>query len=207
MGKRDEEKAGTHGEASKALAVVELASELGIRKQTVFKIANRLGIQQVKRRDPERGNQQIAVISEASAEAIRDEYNRTRRVIDSGDDDTSQFAPDIGWFYVIELEPEHDPGRFKVGFTNDVDDRLRKHRCSAPFAIYRKQWPCKRLWERTAMDCLTAGAVQLHTEVFRTDSLEHIVEIGDRFFALMPSVEPIAAPESDDVVSIDGYTG
>jgi hypothetical protein len=45
--------------------------------------------------------------------------------------------------------------RFKVGFTMDLDGRLQKHRCSAPFAAYVKQWPCLRAWERTAMTAPT----------------------------------------------------
>jgi hypothetical protein len=119
--------------------------------------------------------------------------------MDSGDRFT--VAPDIGWFYLIELEPEHDPGRFKIGFTTDPEGRLRHHRCSAPFAKYRKTWPCKRLWERTAIDCLTADTDKLHTEVFRTVSIDRVLERGDCFFALMPSVEPIEVPVPDDDIS------
>jgi hypothetical protein len=37
-------------------------------------------------------------------------------------------------FYLLQLEPEHDQGRSKVGFTTELEGRLRKHRCSAPFA-------------------------------------------------------------------------
>jgi len=111
--------------SSEPIAVVELADELGIYKQSIFKIAKRLGIQPVKRRDSTRGNQEIALVSKADAAAIRDEYARVRRngIQDSGD--ASQFAPDEGWFYLIKFEPEYDPGRFKVGFTTDLDGRLR----------------------------------------------------------------------------------
>jgi hypothetical protein len=49
---------------TKTIALGELADELGIYKQTVFKIANRLGIQTVKRREPTRGNQLIALVME-----------------------------------------------------------------------------------------------------------------------------------------------
>jgi hypothetical protein len=184
--------------SSKTIALAELADELGIYKQTVFKIAKRLGIQPIKRRDPARGNQLIALVTEADAAAIRDGYAQGRRSGVQENSEMPEFAPDEGWFYLIQLEPEHDPGRFKVGFTTDLDGRLRHHRCSAPFATYLKTWPCKRLWERASIDCLTAGAEQLHTEVFRFASLQQVMETGDRFFSIMPPVAPVASTESDE---------
>jgi hypothetical protein len=184
--------------STKTIAMGELADELGIYKQTVFKIANRLGIQTVKRRDPSRGNQLIALVTEIDAAAIRDEVAQGRRSRVQGNSDAVEFAPDEGWFYLIQLEPEHDPGRFKVGFTTDLDGRLRHHRCSAPFAAYLKTWPCKRLWERAAIDCMTAGTEQLHTEVFRAASLEQVMDKGDRFFGIMPPVAPTASTESEE---------
>jgi hypothetical protein len=188
--------------------LAELADELGIYKQTVFKIAKQLGIQPIKRRDPARGNQLIALMTEADAATIRDGYAQRRRRGVQENSEMPEFAPDEGWFYLIQLEPEHDPGRFKAGFTTDLDGRLRHHRCSAPFSAYLKTWPCKRLWERAAIDCLTAGTEQLHTEVFRAASLQHVLDTGDRLFAVMPPVTPIASsePEEEEPPGQDGVT-
>ncbi|MDE0130191.1 MAG: hypothetical protein OXQ86_11615 [Gammaproteobacteria bacterium] len=83
-------------------------------------------------------------------------------------------------------EPELDPSRFKLGFSTDVAERLRHHRVSAPFAQLVRTWPCKALWEKTAIDSIADGCEQLGTEVFRTDSIQEIIERADRFFALMP---------------------
>jgi hypothetical protein len=44
-------------------------------------------------------------------------------------------------FYLIQLERDYDPGRFKVGFTTELEGRLQKHRCSARFAQCLKSWP------------------------------------------------------------------
>ncbi|MGC1275258.1 MAG: GIY-YIG nuclease family protein [Planctomycetaceae bacterium] len=178
--------------------MAELADELGIYKQTAFKIAKRLGIEPVKRQDPARGNQTTSFVTETDATAMRETLAQSRRGGIRVNSELVEFTPDEGWFYLIQLEPEHDPGRFKVGFTTDLDGRLRHHRCSAPYVAYLKTWPCKRLWERTTIDCLTSGTEQLHTEVFRTASLEQVMEKGDRFFSIMPPVVPTASPESDD---------
>ncbi len=89
--------------------------------------------------------------------------------------------------------------RVKLGFTTDLDGRLRKHRCSAPFAQCLKTWPCLRRWERAAIDSVTDGLEQLHTEVFRAGSVEHVIVSADRFFAVMPMVAAEASAVDDFV--------
>ena len=92
-------------------------------------------------------------------------------------------------FYLLQLEPEHDPGRIKVGFAVNLPERLRTLRCSAPFTKVVRTWPCKVLWERTAIESVTDGCNQLHTEVFRTASIESVVQRCDQFFSLMPKLQ------------------
>src|SRR3990172_4580305 len=174
------------------IAIVDLADDLQVRKQRIFKILPRLGIRPKQRREASRGNQNVATVSPAEAAAIRAEIE-----VDYADpsDEGSRFGKgaafvtdDVGFFYVIQLEPEHDPGRFKVGFTMDLDGRLQKHRCSAPFAGYVRTWPCKRAWERAAIDCATNRCEQLHTEVFRAAYLSQVVDQAEEFFSMMPTL-------------------
>jgi hypothetical protein len=192
---------GSHVSEVDLIAVAELADKLGTYRATVFKIVKRLGIQPVKRRDPERGGQQIALVTSAEASAIREAFTTGRRSGDESSVDAVAFAADEGRFYLIQLEPKHDPGRFKVGFTTDLDGRLRHHRCSAPFAEYKKHWPCRRTWERAAIDCMTAGLEQLHTEVFRGRSLDEVLARGEQFFALMPGVGVIPGEDDEDTTT------
>jgi hypothetical protein len=77
----------------------------------------------------------------------------------------------------------------------DLDGRLQKHRCAAPFAQYLKSWPCKRVWERAAIDCVTSGCERLHTEVFRVGSLEQLISRAQAFFSMMPKLELDSAVE------------
>lgn len=174
-----------------AVSILELADELQVRKQRIFKLLPRLGIATRLRRDPDRGNQNIATVSHQQASAIRRELARPTIIISgdaSLDSPATSLAEDPGHFYLIQLEPSHDPGRFKVGFTVELDGRLQKHRCSAPFAKYVRTWRCRRVWERAAIDCATAGCERLHTEVFRADSLEGVAERADAFFQIMPRI-------------------
>jgi len=188
----------------KRIAIVDLADELQVRKQRIFKLLPRLGIRTSQRREPDRGNQNVAMVSLEEAAMIRREIAKSAEVADGdlpGGTTLNLFSDDAGFFYLVQLEPDHDPGRFKVGFTTDLDGRLQKHRCSAPFAKYLKSWPCRRVWERAAIDCVTNGTEQLHTEVFRTGSMEDIAKKADAFFSLMPSL--ISASSENESEQID----
>jgi hypothetical protein len=175
------------------IAIVDLADDLQVRKQRIFKILPRLGIRPTQRREASRGNQNVATVSQSEAATIRSEIEKssgTPSGNSSVPDSTAVFfSDDVGFFYLIQLEPEHDPGRFKLGFTMDLDGRLQKHRCSAPFAQYIGTWHCKRVWERAAIDCVTSGCEKLHTEVFRAESTQHVATRAKSFFSMMPSLK------------------
>lgn len=89
---------------------------------------------------------------------------------------------DHGVFYLIQLEPDFDPGRIKLGFATNMAERLRSHKCSAPFAKIVQTWPSHVLWERTAIDSVTIGCEKLYTEVFRTENLEQLISKCEEFF-------------------------
>jgi len=121
----------------------------------------------------------------------RDDYNMLIAEFENQSDgeSTDQETTDWrGFLYIIQLEPELDPGRFKIGFAGTVEERLRSHRTSAPFATLVRQWPCKLLWEKTAIESITRDCEKLHTEVFRTDAIQGVLERADRFFEIMPSL-------------------
>ncbi len=181
---------------TKLISAIDLASELGVWKQTIIKEIDRLQIEGQKMSTSDSRGQKVLHITEQDAERVRAKFSPPNAVPNDGDATAKRegyiLAQD-GVFYVIQLEPEYDPGRFKVGFTTDLDDRLRKHRCSAPHATVLRTWACKSLWERTAIDCVAAGCERLYTpdhtpaqEVFRTASIDDVIDRCERFFELMP---------------------
>jgi len=177
---------------TESISVKDAGLQLGRRKQTIFKVINRLGIDIQKRRDQSSRNQFVAYISQADFKRIREDLLSNAKSL-NGSSENSQLndTDERGVFYLVQLEPDHDPGRYKVGFAVNMSDRLRVHRCSAPFSKVLQKWPCKRLWEKTAIDCITASSERLHTEVYRSSSLQEIIERGNAFFKLMPKVEEI----------------
>ena len=173
----------------KTISVIEAAKELQVSKQQLFKVIKRLGIDTIKQRSSNHRNQLIAFIDDSHLDFIRNHLSSTSSKGD-GNNDKAEWDVERGVFYLIQLEPECDPGRFKVGFASNLDERLRTHRCSAPFSVVVDTWPCHKLWEKTAIDSVTQNCEKLHTEVFRTNDLENVKVRCDKFFSLMPSVDP-----------------
>jgi hypothetical protein len=176
-----------------AISVIGLAARHGMRKQTAFKVLARLGIDTLKRPGNSRANrgQVIAYISGDNAQRFAEEVRAMAAGSGSATDEDSpeETIAEKGVFYLLQLEPDHDPGRFKVGFATSLPERLRTLRCSAPFTTVLATWPCKNLWEKTAIDCVTQGCERLHTEVFRTESIDGVRQRCERFFELMPKEE------------------
>jgi len=173
------------------ISVIDLANQYGIRKQTVFKILKRLGIETTKRAGDTKTNrgQAIAYITNEDAQSLVGEIHPKRTSKDSTRNGSDSVLAEQGVFYLLLLEPDHDPGRFKVGFATSLPERLRSLRCSAPLAKVIATWPCKNLWEKTAIDCVTEDCQRLHTEVFRTQSVDAVRAKCQRFFELMPKLQ------------------
>ncbi len=172
------------------ISVIDIAAKHGKRKQTVFKILDRLGIVTKKQRSIAGRNQMVVYITQEEFKTVSSELVAIPNddLPEDSEEDEVAFSADQGVFYLIQLEPEFDPCRFKVGFAANMSERLRQLRCSAPFATVIRSWPCQRLWEKTAIDSISVGCERLHTEVFRAASLDEIAAKCDKFFAVMPSV-------------------
>ena len=167
------------------ISVIDLAKDLGKHKARVFKILGRLGIETVKTKSSDARGQKIAYLTTDDCYRVREYFAGT-----SNTEAASTTQLDIGGvFYLIQLEPEHDPGRFKLGFATNIEERLRKHKTAAPFSKVLKTWPCKLLWEKTAIVCASQGCVQIHTEVFRTELINDVQSRCEQFFKLMPEIK------------------
>jgi len=174
------------------ISVIDLARQCGKRKQSIFKILRRLGIAPKKRSRAEYRGQAISYVTSEEARLVTSQFSSKNSAQGrEGSDPNSSpetHPAEQGVFYLLVLEPDHDPGRFKVGFATSLPERLRQLRCSAPLAKVLRTWPCKQLWEKTAIECVAYGCERLHTEVFRTKSIEAVIAKCERFFELMPSL-------------------
>ncbi|HQO20714.1 MAG TPA: hypothetical protein PLA03_10175 [Acidobacteriota bacterium] len=167
------------------VSVIELARKSGKRKQSIFKVIKRLGIETKKLPGMDSRGQAVAYLSNEDAALIEKQLDSIKE---------APCSPDIpgcsekGVFYFILLEPDIDPLRFKVGYATNLNERVRHLRCSAPMLKVERTWPCKQLWEKTAIDCVTVGCERLHTEVFRTTAIDTVIARCEHFFGLMPTL-------------------
>jgi hypothetical protein len=98
-------------------------------------------------------------------------------------------AGGYGFFYIIQLIPEALPNRVKIGYTDNLDTRLKEHQTSAPTARLLKSWRCKRAWDQAAMDSIVqVDCHHVMNEVYEGDIAAFIAR-ADAFFKVMPSGE------------------
>jgi len=165
------------------ISIRDLAKELGRHpnKFHEFVKKHKFPIEKIKS-DNARG-QMISMVSEESANEIR---NMCHSDTATAPKQTSKFG---GYFYIIQLEPVLEPNRVKLGYTLNVQDRLRKHQCSAPNAKLLQTWECRALWEKTIIDIVTISELKMNrnkidTECFVVKNLIEVVSRINKFFDL-----------------------
>lgn len=164
------------------ISIKHLAEKLGMDRSHTRRYVLKLGFKPKKRRTSDSGNQLTLTVTAQEADSIlkhREDQGFTGKaaIVES----------ETGCFYIIQLVPELDPRRIKMGFANDLNDRLCQHRTSAPTAKVLKSWPCKRSWEVAVMDCLSSVACRhILNEVFECEDLSGLVRRGDEVFQLFP---------------------
>ena len=168
------------------LSLKELARLLGMDRSHARRYVLKLGVTFHRRRTADSANQLTLAVNKEEADGILAQ-RREQGFLGAG----PVLLADVGVFYVIQVVPELAPLRVKLGFAGDLSDRLAQHRTAAPTAAVLKFWPCRRSWETTAMDALTASGCRfILNEVFECESLDDLSRRGDAFFSLLP--EPMA---------------
>ena len=164
------------------ISIKDLATRLGMDRSHARRYVLKLGYAFHKRRTADSGSQLTLCVTSAEADQIVSQ-RADRGFLAS----TIVAVSDVGVFYVIQLVPDLDPKRLKLGFAESLEQRLLEHRTAAPTARVLRAWPCKRSWERTALDALTrVGCRLILNEVFECDEPNALVELGEAFFRMLP---------------------
>jgi len=168
-------------EEQQYISLKQLAQEFGLDRSNLRKYILARGFSFSKMRMPDSGNQLINVLTEEDAEQIRMLREQ------EGFGEPKVLDVNGGWFYVIQLVPELDSRRIKLGFASDPESRLKAHQTTCPTANLVGTWPCKRSWERAALDSATQSSCKLiANEVFDCDNIEALIAHCKAFFAVMP---------------------
>ena len=167
------------------MTLSSLANELGLDRSNLIKYVKKHGIETHKRRTADSRGQLTLAVTHSQADQVR----QMRQQEGFGVEAVAPIS-DSGEFYIIQLVPELDPRRLKLGFAENVNVRLAQHRTAAPTAKVLKSWPCKRAWEKTVMDALTIRWCRLiQSEVFECDSYENLLRVADELFGILPDPE------------------
>jgi len=164
------------------VSIKNLAERLGMDRSHARRYVLKLGYTFHKRRTPDSGNQLTLCVTSAEADQIISQRAEKGFVAS-----TVVAVSDVGVFYVIQLVPDLDPKRLKLGFAESLEQRLAQHRTAAPTARVLRAWPCKRPWETAVIDALTrVGCRLVLNEVFECDEPDALVARGDAFFSMLP---------------------
>jgi hypothetical protein len=185
------------------VSIKDLAQRLGMDRSHARRYVMKLGYSFHKRRTRDSGSQLTLCVTSAEADEIA-----SQRADKGFTASTVVAISDVGAFYVIELVPDLDPKRLKLGFAESLEQRLSQHRTAAPTARVLRAWPCKRSWELTAIDALTReGCRLILNEVFECDDSVSLVKRGDAFFSMLPAPDvraPLASASPLNFVARDG---
>jgi hypothetical protein len=159
----------------------DLAAELAMDRSHLRKYVLSNGFTTVNVRSAASRGQQALAVTEADAAAIR--ALRARQGFTAGMTPVETCA---GSFYIVQLVPDLDPLRVKLGFAVDLPSRVDAHRTAAPTATLVKAWPCRRVWEPAAIASITrTGCRLIASEVYACDDLAALVARADDFFSRM----------------------
>lgn len=177
------------------VSLKQLAEMLGMDRSYARKWLLSKDFKPVKRRTSDSGGQ--LTLSFTAEETERIIILRQRLGFSLDGQTASPVNEDYGVFYIIQLIPEFDANRVKLGFASDVEQRLAEHRTASSTAEVAKTWPCKRAWEKTVIDTLTGRHCRLIlNEVYACDDIGELVELGNKLFALFPDPKHVV-PLSD----------
>lgn len=123
------------------ISIIEIAQIHGRRKQVIYKIVGRLGLRVHSVVAKNTRGQKASHITVRDYETHKQHFETKSIDIENA----SGLVHADAVFYLILTEPQLDPGRFKLGFSANLSERLRSHRTSAPFSEIVRTWPCKAL--------------------------------------------------------------
>lgn len=170
---------------SEHVTLKDLSGELGMDRSHLRRYVLARGFSPVRVRTQESRGQLTLALTAEDAESLK-EMRESEGYVSDASVQGLPVADGSGWFYAIQLVPELDPSRVKLGFASDVDQRLKAHQTAAPTARVIKAWSCKRSWEHAAIDCLARIGNQIANEVYTFTDLDEMVRLAEAFFELMP---------------------
>lgn len=158
-------------------SLTEVAAILKMNKANLHRLVNKLKIHQVRYRSPLANNQMVNGIDDEGLKRLK-EY----RAFGPSHDIATKFD---SCFYVVQPCPDLSPLRVKMGFSDNIDQRLCQYRTICPTAKVLRTWECKREWEKAVIaQAVKKTYRRIGEEVFDVDDLNELLTRIDNIFSL-----------------------
>ena len=190
------------GEDRTLVPLAEIAKRLGLDRSNARKWLLRNGFHFLKIRTPETRGQLTLAMPEQDVQAAVELRKRQGFPVgrQRGAAITSQDVKNGGCFYIVQLVPEFEPNRIKLGFTTNINQRLASYRTIAPTAKLVKTWPCRFSWEQAAIACAVGDQCKrIGPEIYDCTDLDSVIARLDQFFHLMPKASEYAEGDADSL--------
>ena len=167
------------------LTFQEIADENEVGIDTVRRNAKKLELEILRRKTPSSKGALVNCLNRIDADKLKAFFD-DRTNYESNTSSSDYSVQRYGYFYIIQLVPEAVPNRVKIGYTDNLEQRLSEHRTAAPTSSLLKSWECKRAWDQAAMDSITReNCTHVLNEVYEGE-LAGLISRGDQFFENMP---------------------
>ena len=161
----------------------ELADQIGVEVTTVRRNVKKLNLEIQNEKTETSKGARVHCLSVDDANKLVSHFENR----DKSNSNADLAALDrFGYFYIIQLIPEAMPNRVKIGYTDNLESRLREHQTAAPTAKYLGHWKCKRSWDQAAMDSITRSDCRLVMNEVYEGEISGFLSRADEFFKVMP---------------------
>ena len=116
---------------SEMIGIGEIAKRLNVDGTTIRRLIARES--DTLKLDIQRGKGDKLLLTREDAERLIASYEARRGPISTMAEDDAKYDR-YGSFYIIQLVPEALPNRVKIGYADNVEQRLTEHHTAAPTA-------------------------------------------------------------------------
>lgn len=167
--------------ADKPVSLKQLADELGFHSSSIRKIAARCGFAPFRLSE---GNNKPLYLKADDAKAFKQQIlnEKNNKFIPKSGIST----PKTSGVYLIEVPSYDGKNRIKIGWSDNLSDRLSTYRTLIPDLRVKAFWPTSDAWcERAALKCAEGLGRRIHQELFEFENIDSALSVLNDFFLKM----------------------
>jgi len=163
------------------VSLKQLADELGFHSSSIRKIVVRRGFTPFRLSE---GNNKPLYLKASDAESFKQQIlnEQNNKITPKAGISTSN----ISGVYLIEVPSYEGKNRVKIGWSDNLSDRLSTYRTLIPDLRVEAVWQTSDAWcERAALKCAERLGRRVHQELFEFEDISSVLsELNDLFFKM-----------------------